>query len=162
VSAAGSTKGGVARAAGPARAARKRAPRGANRAAVLGVVGERPGVTARELAVASGVTGGALYSLLRSLTQQGTLEKRELPAGQTGFVVVASADGAQAAGVPAQTTTKKIADAEPGPAARPLQDRARSRETDNARSARSEAHATDEQPSDAADADDRSAPKAAN
>src|SRR4051812_31666349 len=41
-----------------------RAPRGANRAAVLAVVRERPGVTARELAAASGATGGTLYALL--------------------------------------------------------------------------------------------------
>src|SRR4051794_22113547 len=44
--------------------ARARAPRGANRAAVLAVVRERPGVTARELAAASDVTGGTLYALL--------------------------------------------------------------------------------------------------
>jgi hypothetical protein len=51
----------------------------------LGVVGERPGVTARELATTTGVTGGTLYSLLRRLTQEGTLEKHELPGGQTGY-----------------------------------------------------------------------------
>jgi hypothetical protein len=45
-------KGQAARAGGPAAPVRKRAPRGANREAVLGVVGERPGVTARELAAA--------------------------------------------------------------------------------------------------------------
>jgi DNA-binding IclR family transcriptional regulator len=73
---------------------------------VLGVIGERPGVTARELAAASGVTGGTLYSLLRTLTEQGALEKRELPGGQTGYVVAASAAGAQAAAVPAGTTTE--------------------------------------------------------
>jgi IclR helix-turn-helix domain len=96
-------KGQVPRAAGPATAARKRAPRGANREAVLSVVGERPGVTARELAAASGVTGGTLYSLLRTLTQQGALEKRALPGGPTGYVVAASAVGAQAAVVPPGT-----------------------------------------------------------
>src|SRR4051812_2622635 len=64
-----------------------RAPRGANRAAVLAVVRERPGVTASELAAASGVTGGTLYALLRRLTEQGELAKRQLPGGQTGYAI---------------------------------------------------------------------------
>jgi hypothetical protein len=68
-----------------AKPARARAPRGANREAVLAVVRERPGVTASELAVASGVTGGTLYALLRRLTEQGELDKRELPGGQVGY-----------------------------------------------------------------------------
>jgi hypothetical protein len=71
----------------PRKPARKRAAPGANREAVLRVVGERPGVTARELATTAGVTGGTLYSLLRRLTQDGTLEKRELPGGQTGYAL---------------------------------------------------------------------------
>jgi hypothetical protein len=44
---------------------------GANREAVLRVICERPGVSARELAVASQVTGGTLYTLLRRLVQEG-------------------------------------------------------------------------------------------
>src|SRR4051812_22845235 len=67
--------------------ARARAPRGANRTAVLAVVRERPGVTASELAAASGVTGGTLYALLRRLTEQGELAKRQLPGGQTGYAI---------------------------------------------------------------------------
>src|SRR3954467_9537810 len=67
--------------------ARARAPRGANRTAVLAVVRERPGVTASELAAASGVTGGTLYALLRRLTEQGELAKRELTGGQTGYAI---------------------------------------------------------------------------
>lgn len=54
-----------------ARPARRRAVPGANRKAVLAVVRERPGVTASELAAASGVTGGTLYALLRPLGQAG-------------------------------------------------------------------------------------------
>jgi hypothetical protein len=158
---AATNKGRVARAGGPARTARKRAPRGANRAAALSVIGERPGVTARELAAASGVTGGTLYSLLRKLTEQGTLEKRALPGGQTGYTVAASADGAQAAAVTAGTTTKESADREPRPAARPEQHRARSAQTDSARSAHSDTHATEEQANAAADADHRSAQETA-
>src|SRR3954468_8879296 len=41
----------------------KRSPRGANRAAVLGVLGERPGVSASELAAATGVARPVLYAL---------------------------------------------------------------------------------------------------
>jgi hypothetical protein len=54
---------------------------------VLAVVRDRPGVTARELAVASGASGGTLYALLRRLTDSGELEKRELPGGQTGYAI---------------------------------------------------------------------------
>ena len=66
-------------------AARGRAPRGANRAAVLGVIGERPGVSARELAAASGVGRGTLYALLRTLTEQGEIATQQLPSGHTGY-----------------------------------------------------------------------------
>ena len=72
---------------GTVKPVRARAPRGANREAVLAVVRDRPGVTASELAVASGVTGGTLYALLRRLTDQGELAKRELPGGQTGYAL---------------------------------------------------------------------------
>jgi hypothetical protein len=67
--------------------ARKRAPRGANREAVLRVVGERPGITTSELAAASGVAKRTLYSLLSTLSKQGQLERQELPGGQTGYRV---------------------------------------------------------------------------
>ena len=82
------TKSGAKpRAADSSKATRKRAAPGANRAEVLRVVGERPGVTTRELAAAAGVTGGTLYSLLRRLTEEGTLERRKLPGGQTGYAI---------------------------------------------------------------------------
>src|SRR4051812_5829254 len=57
------------RAAGRARvgAARPRAPRGANRAAVLKVVAERPGVSVSELSSASGIAKPVLYNLLKTL-----------------------------------------------------------------------------------------------
>lgn len=75
---------------------RKRAPRGANREAVLQVVGERPGITASELAAASGVAKPTLYTLLSSLTKQDVLQRQELPGGQSGYrirTVDASATG---------------------------------------------------------------------
>ena len=58
---------------------------------------DRPGVTASELVAASGVTGGTLYSLLRRLTEQGELAKRDLPGGQTGYALV-SGDAAVSGG----------------------------------------------------------------
>ena len=107
--AAGAKKTGAARATGGAAPARKRAAPGANREAVLRVIGERPGVTARELAAASQVTGGTLYTLLRRLVQEGTLEKRELPGGQTGYAIAASAASAAQAATTARpdTTTER-------------------------------------------------------
>src|SRR4051794_11144429 len=77
------------RARASAQPVRRRAARGANREAVLAVVRERPGVTTRELATASGVSGGTLYALLRRLAEQGELAKRELPGGQTGYALTA-------------------------------------------------------------------------
>jgi len=118
------------RAAAPAAAAapgRKRAARGANRSAVLRVIGERPGVTARELAAASQVTGGTLYTLLRRLTDDGTLEKRELPGGQAGYALASGAT-AQAADAQAATT----AAAESRAAAAPAHERADSTQTADA------------------------------
>jgi hypothetical protein len=75
---------------------RKRAPRGANREAVLQVVGERPGITSSELAAASGVAKPTLYALLSSLTKQDVLQRQQLPGGQSGYrvrAVDASATG---------------------------------------------------------------------
>jgi hypothetical protein len=75
---------------------RGRAPRGANRDAVLKVVGERPGITTSELAAASGVAKPTLYTLLSSLTKQDVLQRQELPGGQSGYrvrAVDASATG---------------------------------------------------------------------
>jgi hypothetical protein len=57
---------------------------------VLTVVRERPGVTAGELAAASGIRGGTLYSLLGRLTAAGELAKRELPGGGTGYALASS------------------------------------------------------------------------
>jgi IclR helix-turn-helix domain len=75
---------------------RRRAPRGANRDAVLKVIGERPGITTSELAAASGVAKPTLYTLLSSLTKQDVLQRQELPGGQSGYrirTVEASATG---------------------------------------------------------------------
>jgi hypothetical protein len=69
------------------RTVRERAPRGANRAAVLRAVGARGGVTMRELGMATGVKGSSLPKLVRTLTLRGELEKIVRPDGQIGFVL---------------------------------------------------------------------------
>jgi hypothetical protein len=72
--------------------ARPRAPRGANREAVLRTVAARPGLTVRELTASTGVKPSSLPPLLRTLTDRGELEKRRLPNGQTGYALARTAD----------------------------------------------------------------------
>jgi predicted HTH transcriptional regulator len=72
------------------RKARSRAPRGANRDAILGVVAERPGTTAAEIADVTKISRAVTYNTLAKLIEQGQLEKTELPGGQTGYKAVAS------------------------------------------------------------------------
>jgi len=71
----------------PARPRSERAPRGANRDAVLRTVAARPGATLRDLTAATGVKRSSLPPLLRTLTQRGEIEKRTLPDGQTGYAL---------------------------------------------------------------------------
>ncbi len=66
---------------------RKRAPRGANREAVLRAARERPGATAAELADVSGVDRSTLNALLARLVKAGELQTRELPTGRAGYVL---------------------------------------------------------------------------
>jgi hypothetical protein len=122
---AGTKRTRAARATAAATSARKRAAPGANREAVLHVIGERPGVSARELAAASKVTGGTLYTLLRRLTQEGTVQKRELPGGQSGYAIATSAaPGAKdAATERPETTNQAGVDTKPEPASQAQQDR---------------------------------------
>jgi hypothetical protein len=70
---------------------RARAPRGANRDAVLSAVGERPGVTAATVADVTKISKPVTYNTLAKLVAQGKLEKTELPGGQTGYKAAASA-----------------------------------------------------------------------
>jgi hypothetical protein len=67
------------------RSAQPRAPRGANREAVLRALEERPGASASELAAASGVDRTALYPLLNRLAERGEVTKEQLPGGATGY-----------------------------------------------------------------------------
>jgi len=80
-----------------ARKSRTRAPRGANREAILGLVGERPGVSAAEIADVTKISRAVTYNTLAKLVQQGRLEKTELPGGQTGYRPAAPAPEAPAA-----------------------------------------------------------------
>jgi hypothetical protein len=67
---------------------------------VLRVVADRPGVSSGELADATGVKRTTLSTLLATLTKRGELERRQLPGGQRGYVLAASADaGNEAHGV---------------------------------------------------------------
>jgi hypothetical protein len=111
-------RGRAAAAGGRSASARGRAPRGANKAAVLGVIGERPGVSVRELAAASGVTGGTLYALLRTLAERGEIARQELPSGHTGYTLAASPTTAAPSGAPPRTADETA----PAPAARPRED----------------------------------------
>jgi sugar-specific transcriptional regulator TrmB len=67
------------------RPAAKRAPRGANREAILNAVGERPGASATEIAEVTKISRAVAYNTLAKLVEQGQLEKTELPGGQTGY-----------------------------------------------------------------------------
>jgi len=72
------------------RKSKPRAPRGANREAIVRVVGERPGVSAAELSDVTKISRAVTYNTLAKLIEQGKLEKTELPGGQTGYKAVAS------------------------------------------------------------------------
>jgi hypothetical protein len=73
------------------RSTRPRAPRGANREAVLNAVSERPGVTAATIADVTKISKAVTYNTLAKLVEQGRLEKTELPGGQTGYKAPATA-----------------------------------------------------------------------
>lgn len=75
----------------PARKTRTRAPRGANREAILRVVGDRPGVSATEIAEVTKISRAVTYNTLAKLVEQGQLAKTELPGGQTGYRAVDAA-----------------------------------------------------------------------
>ena len=62
-----------------------RARRGANRAAILAAVDQRPGATAREASDLTGIKRTTVASTLTALAAAGALERTELPAGGVGF-----------------------------------------------------------------------------
>jgi hypothetical protein len=64
---------------------RSRAAPGTNRAATLGLVDERPGVTAGELAAASSIAHATVSTTVACLVRGGVVERIELPGGGVGF-----------------------------------------------------------------------------
>ncbi len=75
----------------PAKTSAKRAPRGANKEKVYGVISERPGVSVGEIAQASGVGKPIIYNITRAGIEKGELEKVDLGGGRAGFRYLADA-----------------------------------------------------------------------
>jgi hypothetical protein len=73
-----------------------RAPRGANRAAVLRVLEERPGVSVAELSSAAGVARPVLYNLLSALERKGEISREELAGGVRGYRLSSAIPGSSA------------------------------------------------------------------
>jgi hypothetical protein len=69
------------------RRSRPRAPRGQNKAAVFGVIAERPGVTVSEVAEVTGIAKPLIYNTTRAGVERGELDRVALPGGQQGFKV---------------------------------------------------------------------------
>jgi hypothetical protein len=69
------------------RPSRPRAPRGQNKAAVYGVITERPGVTVSEIAEVTGIAKPLTHNTTRAGVERGELERVALPGGQQGFRV---------------------------------------------------------------------------
>jgi CRP-like cAMP-binding protein len=65
----------------------RRAPRGANREAILAAVRERPGSTAGEIADATGIARATVASTTTRLAASGVLERSERPDTGVGFHV---------------------------------------------------------------------------
>jgi hypothetical protein len=68
-----------------------RAKRGQNKAAVHGVIAERPGVTVTEIAEVTGISKPLIYNTTRAGVERGELERVALPGGQQGFRIARAA-----------------------------------------------------------------------
>jgi hypothetical protein len=79
--------GGAAGRRAGARDRAPRAPRGANRAAVLAAARDRPGASAGELAAATGIGRPIVHALLNRLTERGELVRSALPSGGNGYAL---------------------------------------------------------------------------
>ena len=88
------------------KAARPRAPRGANRAAVRDALETMPGATVAEISAASGVGRAQAYAILRSGVAKGELKLVELSAGQMGYRIVVEPETA----FPAPESAPPVAD----------------------------------------------------
>jgi hypothetical protein len=74
-----------------------RAKRGQNKAAVFGVIAERPGVTVTEIAQVTGIAKPLIYNTTRAGVERGELERVALLAGQHGFKMAHGAPANDAA-----------------------------------------------------------------
>jgi hypothetical protein len=79
------------------RPSRPRAPRGQNKAAVFGVITERPGVTVTEIAQVTGIAKPLIYNTTRAGVERGELERVALSGGQQGFRVPKEASASEPA-----------------------------------------------------------------
>jgi hypothetical protein len=78
----GARAGQAVRASGPSA---PRVRRGENKAAVFGVIGERPGVTVSEIAQVTGIAKPLVNNTTRAGVERGELERVALPGGLSGF-----------------------------------------------------------------------------
>jgi hypothetical protein len=62
-----------------------RAPRGSNLSAILEYVSANPGSTAGEIATATGISRGVVYSATSRLSSSGKLSRRQKSDGQVGY-----------------------------------------------------------------------------
>ena len=86
---------GGRRARSAVRRAGGRAKRGQNKAAVFGVVEQRPGVTVAELASVTGIAKPLIYNTTRAGVERGELERVDLPGGRQGFKMAQSAPASE-------------------------------------------------------------------
>ncbi len=76
---------------------RKRAPAGTNRERVLAAVQGNPGASASQIAEASGVQRTVVYGVLRRLSDDGVIEKRDDPETGTGYALASAEQVEQSA-----------------------------------------------------------------
>ena len=78
---------GNSRRGGNARGAR-RAPRGSNLKAIVTYVSENPGATSGEIAAATGISRGVVYSAVSRLTNAGKLARSPKGDGQVAYTTI--------------------------------------------------------------------------
>jgi hypothetical protein len=72
-----------------------RAKRGQNKAAVFGVIAERPGVTVAEIPQVTGIAKPLIYNTTRAAVERGELERVALPGGHRGFKMAPTAPASE-------------------------------------------------------------------
>jgi hypothetical protein len=80
-----------ARSRKPSATSSPRAPRGANKTAVLATIDERPGVTVGEIAAVTGIAKPLIYNVTRTALGKGEIEPVDLGGGRKGFKTAADA-----------------------------------------------------------------------